>query len=64
MLNEDKEDQLLEDYLKSEQFKLDMEKEINSKTWDVGLPKIIGRNGWVVELWPDGTEIKIKQYGK
>ena len=55
-------DEQLEAYIKSEQFKLDMEKSINAATWDIGLPKIIGENGCVVEWWPDGTKNIIKKY--
>lgn len=61
MTKEDKEDKILEDYLKSEQFKIDMEKSINEATWDKGLPKIISRDGWIVELWKDGRINKIKK---
>lgn len=60
MSNEDEEDQILEDYLKSEQFSIDMEKEINANTWDLGLPKVYSKDGWLIKEWKDGTKHKIK----
>lgn len=57
---EDKEDQLLEDYLKSPQFQLDFQKQVEKDTWDIGLPKVYLRDGWLIKEWKDGTKHKVK----
>lgn len=57
---EDKEDQLLEDYLRSEQFQLDFQKQVEKDTWKLGLPKVYLRDGWLIKEWKDGTKHKIK----
>lgn len=59
-MTEDEVDKILEDYLKSEEFFMNMEKAIIASTWDIGLPRVYSRDGWLIKEWKDGTKHKIK----
>lgn len=48
-------------FFKSEEFKKGIEKAINAGTWDLGLPKVYLKDGWIVKHWKDGTIKKIKK---
>jgi hypothetical protein len=57
-------DKILDEYIASEQFQLDIEKDIIKHTWDKGLPKCYTKDGWLIKEWKDGTKHKIKLNAK
>lgn len=39
-------------------------KEEIEKTWAAGRPITVGRDGKVIQIYPDGSEVVISEYGK
>lgn len=48
-------------YFKSNEFKEKVRKIIEADTWGKGRPMIVAKDGWIVELWKDGTIVKLKE---
>ena len=61
---EDEADKILEEYISSKQFQIDMEKTIIDDTWNKELPRCYTRDGWLIKEWKDGTKHKIKLNAK
>lgn len=48
-------------YFQSEEFATAIEAQIVKETWEKGKPRIYISEGWIIEHWPDGTKIKLKE---
>ena len=38
-------------------------REVQEITWAAGRPITIAEDGWIVEVWPDGKRVRIKEIG-
>jgi hypothetical protein len=57
-----KENDKLNEYLLSDQFKDDFRKQVEKDTWDKGLPMVYMDNeGYIVTEWKDGRINRIKR---